>query len=547
VPCEVWHIDRGKPAERQDEVLMIDAGRHLPQSYPQIYDFSPEQLKQQPGALSPTRVAADPSTHGPKLDLSQAARRRSRGSGTIRMTCSPNESFVSRGARLLMMLGKTTGTSGALQLELYETVTHELQPRRSNTMSTFADNLSLPIHRWFRYSAGFSAIWARQLIEREKANGRRTVLDPFVGSGTTVIEAEAAGLPSIGIEAHPFVARIARAKLLWRTKASELRKFANAVLERGMAADRRTRSNKAPKTPKLLNQCFPPDVLSRLLSLRGAWSELHDRTPASELTWLALMAILRECSPVGTAQWQYVLPNRTKARTIDPFIAFGTKVAMFAADIERRQGLSHGPQGQVRQEDARWCQSVQTASTDLVITSPPYANNYDYADATRLEMTFAGEIDGWGDLQQSVRQYLIRSCSQHVAPISSETEEILTAPLLQPIRAEIAEVCRQLSIEREQHGGKKTYHTMVAAYFSDMARMWVSLRRVSSAGVLVCFVVGDSAPYGIYVPVDRWFGILALAAGFHSFRFEKTRDRNIKWKNRKHRVPLHEGRLWVEG
>jgi len=60
-------------------------------------------------------------------------------------------------------------------------------------------------------------------------------------------------------------------------------------------------------------------------------------------------------------------------------------------------------------------------------------------------------------------------------------------------------------------------------------------------------VIGDSAPYGIYVPVDKWMGELALASGFKSFKFQKTRDRNVKWKNRKHTVPLHEGHLLVEG
>jgi hypothetical protein len=44
-----------------------------------------------------------------------------------------------------------------------------------------------------------------------------------------------------------------------------------------------------------------------------------------------------------------------------------------------------------------------------------------------------------------------------------------------------------------------------------------------------------------------WMGRLAVAAGFADFRFEKLRDRNIKWKNRKHRVPLSEGRLWISG
>jgi hypothetical protein len=58
---------------------------------------------------------------------------------------------------------------------------------------------------------------------------------------------------------------------------------------------------------------------------------------------------------------------------------------------------------------------------------------------------------------------------------------------------------------------------------------------------------GSATTRIVYVPVERWLGELALAAGFTSYRFEKTRDRNTKWKNRKHRVPLHEGHLWVQG
>jgi hypothetical protein len=429
------------------------------------------------------------------------------------------------------------------QLDLYETVPQsESISSSSDGTSTFADNLSLPIHRWFRYSAGFSAVWARQLIELEKAKGRRNVFDPFAGSGTTVIEAEAAGLDAVGVEAHPFVARVARTKLQWRSDVSEFRRFSQRLLDDAM-----TRPSVPQSSPKLLLQCFPPEVLDRLYSLRESWHRFQDGSPASELAWLAMMGILRECSPVGTAQWQYVLPNKSKAKSKDPFRAFADKIEIFAADIERRQILPSGPKASVRQEDARDCRSIPDGWADIIVTSPPYANNYDYADATRLEMTFAGEINGWGDLQETVRRFLVRSCSQHVASIKSQTHGILATPLLAPIRSELVEVCQQLDIEREQHGGKKTYHTMVAAYFSDMARTWVSLRRITSPGALICFVVGDSAPYGIYVPVDRWLGELAVAAGFRSFRFEKTRDRNIKWKNRKHRVPLHEGRLWVEG
>jgi DNA modification methylase len=217
-----------------------------------------------------------------------------------------------------------------------------------------------------------------------------------------------------------------------------------------------------------------------------------------------------------------------------------------SGDMARRQSEDVSRRARLFQEDARDCPSIPDSSVDLVITSPPYANNYDYADATRLEMSFFGEIQGWGDLQETVRKYLIRSCTQHVAKLNGETYRILDDPLLSPIKSEIIRTAKLLETEREHHGGKKPYHTIIAAYFSDMARMWVELRRVTSEGALICFVIGDSAPYGIYVPVDQWLGELATVAGFKSFGFEKLRSRNIKWKNRKHRVPLHEGILWIK-
>ena len=73
----------------------------------------------------------------------------------------------------------------------------------------------------------------------------------------------------------------------------------------------------------------------------------------------------------------------------------------------------------MRQTDARTCEGVPVARVNLVLTSPPYPNNYDYADATRLEMSFMREINGWGDLQGAVRHRLIRSCSQHVPASAS--------------------------------------------------------------------------------------------------------------------------------
>src|SRR5438552_750173 len=83
--------------------------------------------------------------------------------------------------------------------------------------STFVNNMALPVHRWFRYSAGFSAAWVESLLADAARAGPVCVFDPFAGSATTLLAAEAVGVESWGIEAHPFVCRIARAKLAWRT------------------------------------------------------------------------------------------------------------------------------------------------------------------------------------------------------------------------------------------------------------------------------------------------------------------------------------------
>jgi hypothetical protein len=382
----------------------------------------------------------------------------------------------------------------------------------------------------------------KELIDQEKENGRINVLDPFAGSGTVLIEAELANLNAMGLESHPFIARIAKAKLFWKESPDNFLSFANGVLQRA-----KKRKNTEPKFAPLIHKCYPPAILSHLDSLKRSWLAQNDGSAGAELAWLVITSILRECSPVGTAQWQYIQPRKSKARVERPYDAFEAKVSQMYHDMLQMQILPIHRKAKLFQEDAREIISVPDRWADLVITSPPYANNFDYADATRLEMTFWGEVSGWGDLQQKVRKYLIRACTQQVGELNGFGEELLSSPLLTPIHSELKVVFSELVKERLKHGGKKAYHLMIVAYFKDMAQMFVSLRRVTKRDSLLCFVIGDSAPYGIYVPVERWLGQLAVRAGFKSFTFEKLRDRNIKWKNRKHKVPLHEGRLWIKG
>lgn len=409
---------------------------------------------------------------------------------------------------------------------------------------TFTDNMKLPIHRWYRYSAGFSADWVKsEIVKFEEDTGNKArILDPFVGSGTTSFAACSLGRESYGFDGHPFVARIAKAKNLWHLDELEYQEACNAVLAKAKRSKKITTRH---DESNLLGKCYDVEALTNLDRLRFAYESLADEDPIWELVRLNITSILRACSKAGTAQWQYVLPNKSKSKVLNAYDAFSGKASLMAEDMEFVKSAKWKNLAHISEQDVR--EKIGAKKCNLLITSPPYPNNYDYADATRLELMFWGEIDGWGDLKTAIRPTIMRSCSQHSAGDKIVLDEILEEPLLKPIIKELSVVTRELEKVRLTKGGKKTYHTMIAAYFLDLAKIWQNSRKVMTKDSRICFVIGDSAPYGVHVAAERWLGELAIASGFDSFEFEKLRDRNIKWKNRTHTVPLQEGRLWVRG
>jgi hypothetical protein len=268
---------------------------------------------------------------------------------------------------------------------------------KTSRSGTFIDNMSLPVHRWFRYSAGFAAQWVEQTLMNWSIRPGQVVLDPFVGSGTVPIVCDCLGVRSLGIEAHPVVARICKAKTFWNTDPCQVHRFADEVIRRAQDCVPDI-SSYAP----LIHRSFVPEWLATLDQLKSAWISLKNASPESELVWLALTSILRPSSRAGTAQWQYILPNKTKKSVVHPLTAFQQQIEVIKTDLRWMKARAERSCAEVVTGDARtFALSVQD-QVDAVITSPPYANNYDYADAIRFEMTFWGDVAGWGDIHEGV-------------------------------------------------------------------------------------------------------------------------------------------------
>ena len=411
---------------------------------------------------------------------------------------------------------------------------------------TFKDSLSAPVHRWFTYPAGYSYRLVEAKVTEFGLSSRSLIADPFVGTGTTSLAAKKLGIDSIGVEAHPFVHWVARTKLDLNHDTDLLRKEAKLLLEH--ASDIRTEmSYRSAGWPELVEKCFDQENLAALYALRTAILELGSERQA--FFKLALTAALRDATSAG-AGWPYIAPSKFAERKVrrDAFDEFTKRCAIMVEDVEKFIEIESFHS--VINGDARKLASyVNERKVDMILTSPPYLNNYDYADRTRLETYFWGLYDSWADITANVRNKLMMAATTqvHRNKMARTIEMSLVRSINPLVHAELSDAVSRLGILRKQKSGKKSYDLMTAGYFEDMARVITQAHSVLKPGCPFILVLGDSAPYGVHIPTDEFIGKLALGAGFTSFSVEVIRNRGNKWPSnaQRHKVPLRESIVTV--
>lgn len=409
----------------------------------------------------------------------------------------------------------------------------------SSSWGTFKDSLKAPVHSWFTYPAGFSYKAVESSIKQYEIKPLEVIYDPFMGSGTTNVVAKKLGISSYGCDAHPFVFRIAQAKLNWNIRITEVSKSMKTIFSLIEEHQQTIKETAILKEifPELVLKCYDQESLFDLLLIRDSLFNSDIDQKMKEFLLVSLTNVLRQVSTAATG-WPYIAPNKIKttSHNKDVFSEFQINSFKMVKDIEIM--LREVNQNYLLSEhnlfniDSRNTKNfIQENTIDHIFTSPPYLNNFDYADRTRLEMYFFGYAKNWSDLTQKVRKKLMTSATTQTS--RSDERYILSQDIkyYAPIIYNYLDVAiEKLGIIRLNKGGKKNYDLVVAGYFNDIFEVLKDCYRVLKPGKKAIFVLGDSAPYGVHIPTDEFIGELGVAVGFSSYRIDVLRQRGDKWK-----------------
>lgn len=397
--------------------------------------------------------------------------------------------------------------------------------------SAFTENSDLPVHRWVPWIAGYSARFVEDVIRRyipqDRDPSEFCVMDPFAGVGTTLVTAWLRGHNVAGFEINPYAAKACELKLsLDRLPAQELerriadfRETVSARIARGEGPH-----SVAPRGFVTRQRFFSPQVERKVLL---AWDYVR-RIADADVRRCFEVALAAELVAFSNYSYEPSLGTRASAgkrEVLDaPVVALIVrKLTQMLEDVRNvQQAMRPGRKRGERRffpgdlfENER---NLPADSVDLVITSPPYVNNYHYLRNTRPQLYWLGLSQGPADLKE-VEEGSFGKFWQTV-----RTEDPVELQPALPELKRLIETLRGRNAEKGPYGGPG-WANYAATYFNDSLRLAIVLARVMKPGGTAVVVLGNSILQGVEFKTDVLFGQICELCGLRVAGIERLRNK----------------------
>ena len=416
--------------------------------------------------------------------------------------------------------------------EFFETDTNRGKYSRANKLS----DQDRAFHDWYRFVLSFPPHLVNRYIEDFGLDERSVLLDPFCGTGTTLVQSKLHGIAAIGLEANPFAHFASSVKTDWKIDPDLLTTGASAIADRalnqlesqgiddksrfeGNIEEISLRTLDPEKMKLLITNSISPIPLHKTLVLLDCLKE-HRHEPYYGHGLLALAnALVFGISNLHFGPEVGVRKPKDDAPVVATWLS---EVRKIAADLHIVAGNSY-PAAKTYLADARQIGDiVEHGLVDAVITSPPYPNEKDYTRTTRLESVVLGFISTKAELRER-KKTLIRSNTRGVYKADDDNKWIAEHPEIQRIADAIEKRRKELG---KTSGFEKLYARVTQLYFGGMARHLSELRHILRPGAQLAYVVGDQASYlRVMIRTGQLLADIAAKLGYEVTRTDLFRTR----------------------
>jgi SAM-dependent methyltransferase len=397
----------------------------------------------------------------------------------------------------------------------------DVEPERASFRdSAFTENRAAPLHRWTPWVAGFSAAFVAGCLDRylpQSAASGATVLDPFAGVGTTLVEAYRRGHNAVGFEINPYAALVTRAKLeVPEMDLAQLDFWLHAF--RHALRDAVARNADPPWRPpagfRSRVPFFSPDIQRQALLVLGFIRGLADRR-LRDLFLVAFASVM-----VSFSNYSYEPSLGSRPGSGKPLITDADVPEIVAARISEMVHdcrTIHDEMKRVGRIGSRvvhdasfFCAERYLAgsSVDLAVTSPPYLNNYHYVRNTRPHMFWLDLVAESADLK-GIEEANFGQFWQTV-----RARPRMDLAFAMPELEEVLDLVRAAHPEKGVYGGRG-WANYAVQYFNDADRFARSLAYALKPGGRCVVVIGNSVLQGVEVRVDEF---LVRIADRHGLR-----------------------------
>jgi DNA modification methylase len=413
----------------------------------------------------------------------------------------------------------------------------------STNIGSARDNAKSPIHNWYKFTAGFSFRFVDEIINSYESlpRSKARIFDPFAGCGTTLVSCQKAQIPAVGNEGQKFMYDVIRAKLNWLVQEDDFESYLDFLED---AVEKNVSSFDYEHSPhSLLKGLYERDALSTLYLIRNAVGMIPNKGCRLFFN-LALSQTLHKLSIYPIVP--YISRGQKRHNPTPAWTVFEQIARQMIGDLKSYRNSKRT--SKVYLHDSRKVnKKVSDKSCSICITSPPYLNNLDYGEVSKVHTHFFGYTSDWADITKKVRVNLVTGSTTHYRESDFDLDEFRQSDFCRNnkvISERLIRISRELRCISQQRAGRKSFDILLLAYFSDMFRVLTEMRRVIRRHGKAYLLLGDSAPYGVYVPTAKLLGQIAKSAGFHSYRTYRIGTRGGKWKLKyRHSLALAENVL----